>query len=386
MVSRLDQAFELIPGLSLRNRVAMAPMTTWAANPDATISDDEERYYRARSRDVGLVITGCSHVTANGIGFTDEFASFDNRFLPSLRRLAMAAKSGGAPAILQIFHAGNKAIPSLTTDGEIVAASAIAVEASAFVTGSVAPRALAHQEILAIVTAFGEVTRRAIEAGFDGVELHGAHGFLMQNFLSPRFNTREDEWGGSLDTRMRFPLAVVTEVRRVIDDQADRPFALGYRLSPEEPGEGGLRITESFALVDRLPDAGVDYVHVSLGNILGDRPIGAEGGPLLIEHIVERVAGRVPVIAAGRIRTPAQADRALALGLSAVAVGQGLVMAPDWMDHALGRRRDPVATVLDTTRAEELAIPAKLRTIIEATPGWFDVSTPKSVTPERLVS
>jgi 2,4-dienoyl-CoA reductase-like NADH-dependent reductase (Old Yellow Enzyme family) len=89
----------LAPGLVLKNRVVMAPMTTWASNDDGTVSDQEEAYYRRRAQDVGLVITGCTHVQANGVGFTGEFAAYDDSFIPSLRKLALAAKSGGVPAI-----------------------------------------------------------------------------------------------------------------------------------------------------------------------------------------------------------------------------------------------------------------------------------------------
>jgi 2,4-dienoyl-CoA reductase-like NADH-dependent reductase (Old Yellow Enzyme family) len=106
----------LLPGLVVRNRIVMAPMTTWAGNHDGTVSDEEEAYYRRRAQDVGLVITGCTHVQENGVGFTGEFAAHDDRYIPSLRKLARAAKSGGAPAILQIFHAGVKTLPALVTD------------------------------------------------------------------------------------------------------------------------------------------------------------------------------------------------------------------------------------------------------------------------------
>ncbi|HAZ3452422.1 TPA: NADH:flavin oxidoreductase, partial [Klebsiella variicola] len=162
----------------------------------------------------------------NGVGFTNEFAAYDDRFIPSLRKLADAAKSGGALAILQLFHAGNKAVPELIPDGELVSASALAAPAGPFNRGEQASRALGHDEISGVIHDFGEATRRAIEAGFDGVELHGAHGFLIQNFFSPWFNQRTDEWGGSLANRMRFPLEVVREVRRVIETHARKPFLL----------------------------------------------------------------------------------------------------------------------------------------------------------------
>lgn len=248
--SQLFQSFPLTADITLRNRVIMAPMTTWSANHDGTVSEEELAYMRQRVNGVGLVITGCTHVQENGIGFTKEFAAFDDRFIQSLAKLAQAAKSGGAPAILQIFHAGNKAIPDLIPDADVVSASTLKTPTASFVDSQMMSRALSHAEILDMVHAFGETTRRAIEAGFDGIELHGAHGFLIQNFFSPLFNQRTDEWGGSLEKRMSFPLAVVKEVKRVIQQYAQKPFALGYRMSVEEYDENGLRIQDSLQLID----------------------------------------------------------------------------------------------------------------------------------------
>lgn len=359
----------LTSGFTLRNRVVMAPMTTWAGNPDGTVADEEIAWMRRRAGGVGLMLTGCTHVQANGIGFTDEFAAFDDRFLPGLTRLATAAKSGGAVAVLQIFHAGNKALPSLTPGGEVVSASAVPTEATPFAP-SVTPRALGHEDILETIKAFGEATRRAIHAGFDGIELHGAHGFLIQNFLSPRFNQRTDQWGGSLENRMRFPLAVVAEVSRVAAT-AGRPFLIGYRISPEEPDVGGLRIPDVLALTDRLVDAGVTYIHASLSDVLNAKPLDGVGDKTVAAHFVSQVAGRVSVIAAGMIRTPDQAEQALATGLSLVAVGQGLVMNPDWVELARDGKSAAITTTLDIADAPALAIPAKLSKVIGAMTGWF---------------
>ena len=359
----------LTDAVTLRNRVVMAPMTTWSGNPDGTVSDDEIAWYARRVKGAGMVLTGCAHVRAEGVGFTDEFAAFDDRFLPSLTRLATVAKSGGAAAVLQIFHAGNKAPPALTPGGEVVSASAVPTDAAPFAP-PVTPRALSHAEILEVIAAFGHATRRAVAAGFDGVELHGAHGFLIQNFLSPRFNRRADAWGGSLENRMRFARAIVAEVKRVAA-AAGRPFLIGYRVSPEEPGAGGLRVADALALTDRLIGDGVDYVHVSLDDALAATPLDGAGGETIAALFVERAAGRVPVIAAGKIRTPDQAERALATGLSLVAIGQGLVMNPDWVERARDGAAAEIVTALDLADAPALAIPAKLGAVIGAMTGWF---------------
>lgn len=368
----LFEQFAFPNGTTLANRVVMAPMTTWAANDDATVSEDEIAYYRARANGVGMVLTGCTHVTTNGIGFTGEFASYDDRFIPSLSRLAEAAKSGGAPAVLQIFHAGNKGLPDLIPGGEIVSASAVKAPPGPFNSGDVLPRALETEEIMEIVSAFGQVTRRAIEAGFDGVELHGAHGFLIQNFFSPLYNQRSGEWGGTIENRMRFPSAVVREVRRVINETAARPFLLGYRLSPEEPELGGLRIDDTYALIDRLVELGVDYIHASLSSVLDATPVEDLGGRTIAELLVGKVAGRVPLIAAGSVRTPEQAQRAINLGLSLVAVGQGLVMNPDWLELAK-TRPEMIELELNPSQIGGTALPPKLWEVIEATWGWFAI-------------
>lgn len=368
----LFQPFAFDNGLTLRNRVVMAPMTTWSANPDGSISDAELDYYRRRAQGVGMVITGCTHVAENGIGFTDEFAAHDDRFIPSLRRLAEAAKSGGAPAILQIFHAGNKAVVDAVPDGELVSASAVNALAGPFNRGDVTPRALSHDEVLQMVQAFGEATRRAIEAGFDGVELHGAHGFLLQNFFSPRYNQRDDEWGGSPENRMSFALAVVREAKRVIAAHADRPFLLGYRISPEEREDGGYRVPDICALVDGLIAEGVDYLHASLNDVLGARPLGTDTR-LTVEQVIAHVGKRVPMLAAGSLRTPEQAQTALDLGLSLAVVGKGLVMNPDWVGLSQAGCDAQIRQELALDERDALSIPDGLWRAVDAAPGWIPV-------------
>ncbi|MGV5306967.1 NADH-dependent flavin oxidoreductase [Pseudomonas aeruginosa] len=368
----LFQPFAFDNGLTLRNRVVMAPMTTWSANADGSISDAELDYYRHRAQGVGMVITGCTHVTENGIGFAEEFAAYDDRFIPSLRRLVEAAKSGGAPAVLQIFHAGNKAVVEAVPGGELVSASAVNALGGPFNRGDVTPRALSHDEILAMVHAFGEATRRAIEAGFDGVELHGAHSFLLQNFFSPRYNQRDDEWGGSQDNRMRFALAVVREARRVIAAHAKRPFLLGYRISPEEREDGGYRVPDICALVDGLIAEGIDYLHASLNDVLGARPLGTDTR-LTVEQVIAHVDKRVPVLAAGMLRTPEQAQAALDLGLSLAVVGKGLVMNPDWVGLAQAGCGAQIRQELDLDERAALSIPYGLWRAVEAAPGWIPV-------------
>ncbi len=350
----LFESFTFKNGITLKNKVVMAPMTTWSSNDDYTVSDDELNYYRKRVNGVGLVITGCTRVTPNGIGFTNEFAAYDDKFIPSLRKLAEAAKSGGASAILQIFHAGNKGVADLIPNGDVVSASSVVTEPALFHQDKVVPRELSHEEILDIIHAFGETTRRAIEAGFDSVELHGAHAFLMQNFFSPLFNRREDQWGGSLENRMRFPLAIVQELKNVIKKNTTKPFILGYRISPEESQKGGLRINDTYELIERLIEEDVDYVHVSLANALSSTPV--EDEKTYLELIVEHVTGRVPLLAAGSIETPDDVAKALQKGLSLAPIGHALIINPDWVEKVKAGDQAGIDTVLKASKVSELEI------------------------------
>ena len=369
----LFSPFMLTEKIKLRNRIVMAPMTTWSANPDGTISEQELEFYKRRSQNVGLVITGCTYVTPSGIGFTHEFAAYDDRFINSLEKLAAAAKSGGAPAILQIFHAGNKAIPELVPNNDVISASASNVKSGDFMKRVVQSREMTENEIQETIRAFGDVTKRAIKAGFDGIELHGAHGFLLQNFFSPLFNQRNDRWGGDLEGRMRFPLAVLQEVKNVVYEYATKPFAIGYRISPEESVTGGLRLEDTYKLLDRLISSGISYIHTSLVSINDSYPVESPNGPRTIELILNHIAGRVPVIAAGKIRTPSQAQEAISAGLPLVAIGKGLVINPEWVTLAESGRGHEIQTTLNPQLVPELTIPDKLWDQIQASKGtgWF---------------
>ncbi len=178
--SSLFSPFMLTDKIKLRNRIVMAPMTTWSANPDGTISQQELEFYKRRSQNVGLVITGCTYVTPSGIGFTNEFAAYDDRFMKSLEELATAAKSGGAPAILQIFHAGNKAIPELVPNNDVISASASNIKSGDFMKKEVQSREMTENEILETIRAFGDVTKRLLKQALMALSFMAHMGFCFR--------------------------------------------------------------------------------------------------------------------------------------------------------------------------------------------------------------
>ncbi|MFD0050012.1 NADH-dependent flavin oxidoreductase [Actinomycetes bacterium NPDC127524] len=363
----LFESIELPSGVTLKNRIVMAPMTNFSSNPDGTVTDDEVKYYVRRSNGAGMVITACTYVTASGKGFHGEFAAHTDEMIPSLNRLASAIKEKGAKAVLQIFHAGRLAIPELVPGGEIVGASNIPAEGDS----KPVPRSLNEEEIQSIIKDFGETTRRAIEAGFDGVEIHGANGYLVQQFFSPHSNTREDKWGGSLEKRLAFPLAVVEEVQKTVKEHADKPFLVGYRFSPEEPETPGITMSETLYLVDALADKNLDYLHVSLMDFWSAARRGTEDTRPRIEMINEHAAGKVPVIGVGSIYTADDAAKAMETGVPMIALGRELIIDPDWVEKVEQGREDDIVTKIDKNAQDELVIPDPLWNAIVNTPGWF---------------
>lgn len=354
-------------GFELKNRIVMAPMTNFSANEDGTVSETELSYYSRRSGGVGLVITACVYVSPNGKGFHGEFASDSDDMIPSLQRLAATIKEKGAKAVLQIFHGGRECPINLVPNGDVVSASAVASEQNAGVT----PRALLDEEIESIIRDFGETTRRAIEAGFDGVEIHGANGYLVQQFFSPHSNVREDRWGGNIENRLRFPLAVVDEVKRVVAAYAKKPFLVGYRFSPEEATTPGITMSDTFRLLDELTNKDLDYLHVSLMDFWSLPKRGAEETKTRMQWITDRVGHLIPIIGVGSIHTPEDAVKAIDIGIPLVAIGREIIVEPDWVEKVQEGRESEIKTTLSKDDQDRLVVPTPLWQAIVHTPGWF---------------
>ncbi|UOY93327.1 NADH-dependent flavin oxidoreductase [Ectobacillus sp. JY-23] len=364
----LFEEFTFANGVQLKNRVVMAPMTNFSANLDGTVSSEELSYYARRSTGVGMVITACTYVTPNGKGFPGEFAGDSDEMIESLRQLATTIQKKGAKAILQIFHGGRMCPPDLV-DKDVVSASAVAAPGS-----DVLPRALETVEIEAIIREFGETTRRAIEAGFDGVEIHGANGYLIHQFFSPHSNRREDKWGGNVQKRLTFPLAVVDAVKEAVKMYAKQPFLVGYRFSPEEAETPGITMADTLELVDALSEKDLDYLHISLMEFWSKPRRGVNDTRSRLEIIQERIGHKVPVIGVGSIYTADDAMKAMESGVPLIAIGRELIIDPDWVEKVQQGREDEIETKLDLRAQERLVIPTPLWQAIVNRPGWFPVA------------
>ena len=317
--------------LELRNRVVMAPMESNLAAPDGSVSDEMLAYYAARAAGgVGMVIVEYACVDRPlGLGGAPQLAIDDDALIDSHRRLTSAIAAEGALSCLQLFHAGRQTLRRFTDGQAPVAASPIACRMY-----REEPREITVPEIEALVVKFEQAAARAAAAGYDAVEIHGAHGYLIGGFLSGAANRRTDAYGGSLENRLRFPLAVVSATRR---GAGDRPVI--FRLSAEEFVEGGTTLDEAVAMAPQLVAAGADALHVSTGT--GERldrnvdPVSApQGWRIPLARRVREVAG-VPVLTVGVIRRPEVAEAAIADGSADfVALGRALLADPQWADKA----------------------------------------------------
>lgn len=321
-----------IQRLTLKNRIVMAPMATHMAE-DGRVLEKHIRHYAARAEGgVGLIMVEHAYVESGGRAGETQLGIHDDGCLPGLRRLANVIRAAGAASGIQITHAGARTTTA-AAGGQPVAPSAVADPKS-----GETPRQLSEGEIKAIVAAFAQAARRAAEAGFDVIELHSAHGYLLNQFLSPLTNFRTDRYGGDLDARLTFAREVIAAVREAVGH--DFPFFC--RLAADDLTPGGLTPADGAQAAQLLARAGIDVIDISGGYGGTGRDRFTEQGFFVpLAETVRRAAG-IPVIGVGNIRDADYADRVIREGrIDLVAVGRALLADPLWAEKAatrLGKR------------------------------------------------
>lgn len=320
-MDRLHTPFA-IKKLELRNRIVMPPMCQYSvAAKDGKPNDWHFVHYASRAvGGAGLIIMEMTDVEPDGRISDYDLGLWSDDHVPAFARIISAVQGHGAKIGIQIAHAGLKA-----QDAEVPVAP------SAFSVGTRIPRALTTEETKAMVGKFRDAARRAIEAGVDTIELHGAHGYLIHQFHSPTFNRREDEYGRDLSL---FGTEIIREVKRVMPP--DMPLLL--RMSAIEYIDGGYDLEHSLAIARKYRDAGVDMFHVSSG---GEGPAGQRkpgnypGYQVPFARAFRQELG-VPVIAVGMLDNPALADSVVANGdADLVGVARGMLRDPYWAIHAV---------------------------------------------------
>lgn len=345
----LFQTYTLNNGVTIKNRLVVAPMTHSGSQTDGLISDQERTFLSNRAGDMGMFITAATLVQKDGKAFHGQPEATGEHCLDSLKETAQILQQQGAKAILQIHHGGSKAIDELLDGLDKISASASEAEHAREATAA---------EVEALIASYAQAADLALRAGFDGVEIHGANAYLIQQFYSAQSNRRNDQWGGSLENRMRFPLAVVDAVAAVREKHQRNDFIIGYRFSPEEPGDDGLTMTETGALIDALVQKPLQYLHVSLWEF--DKKIrrGGDTAQTRMQFIHERINGKLPLIGVGNLFTADQILAAYETGWAEfIALGKTVMINPHIATQIREGREDEIETQLDPTRADHYGLP-----------------------------
>ena len=334
-----------IRGVEIPNRIVLPSMTTRLATAEGAVTSELIRYYTTRAEGgAGLVTVEMCSPAAAGRHRKHELGILHDRFLPGLQELTSRIKAAGARAAIQIGHAGGHTREDVTGEPP-VAPSALPHQVQEVDVRTVVPRELTVDGIRGVVAAFAEAAERPKRARFDVVEIHGAHGYLIAQFLSPLDNHRTDEYGGSLRHRARVALEVLAACRQRLGD-----FPLIFRFSADEYAPGGLTVEEACELAPWLVEAGADAVHVT-GGCYRSLPSGALMIPPMgypeatFLHLARAIKARVkvPVIAVGRLHDPLLVERLLTAGeADMVALGRQLIADPEWPRKVRAGRLDEI--------------------------------------------
>jgi NADPH2 dehydrogenase len=309
-----------VKGITLRNRIVMPPMQSGRASFQGEVTDRLINFYVRRSSALGLPIVEHCYVSALGKIGPKQLGIFSDSLIPGFEKLAAGIHSVGAPAVVQISHAG--AVATKKVIGETPVGPSTRDKT----------RMLEKEEILQLVDDYTDATDRAVKAGFDGVELHGAHGYLLCQFFTPLLNKRDDEFGGSLENRMRFPLMVTAKVRR----RLGKDRLLLYRVGADDLAPMGTHVEDAVAFALKLQEAGVDILDVS-GGMCNSMPrqLAQVKGYFIPQAEAVKKAVKVPVIGVGGITEPAFADQLVVEGkVDLVAVGRALLHDNEWAQKA----------------------------------------------------
>jgi len=327
--------------LTLRNRIVMPGMDTNFGDEQGNIGEDTYRYYERRARGgAGLIIVEGAYFDKRGAGTQNMLALDSRKRIPQFTRLTEMIKRHGARTLLQVYHAGAQAT-SFMAGMKPVGPSAVPFQMS-----GETPRRLGKLEIRAIVWGYARACNRAMHAGFDGVEIHAGHGYLMNQFFSPRTNKRRDEYGGGFDDRIRLHMEVLNAVR----SNCRSDFIIAFRLNGRDYIDGGIEIEETCRLAQILEQGGLDLLNVTGG--VFDSP----GFPVVpymnyprgvfadaAGRIRQSLSGRTPVCVVGRINTPESAEKILNEGKAdLIALGRALIADPDFPGKVAEGRADQI--------------------------------------------
>ena len=370
--SQLFEKITLNNGTVVPNHLAIAPLTLFSSNPDGTINDEEREYLKLRATNIGLYILGAQVVSKEGITAINFPGTFCDKDLPSIKERADIVKAQGALAINQIHHGGALALKQYSGMTPVVPSKDIAVEEAKKRGADTDMHELTDNEINEIIEKFANATELSIKAGYDGVEIHGANNFLIQQFYSPHTNKRKDNWGGSDEKRMNFALKIVDAVCKIREKHNCPKFIIGYRLSPEEPYEDGITMTETLKLIKALVQKPIQYIHISQKDYFKKTRRGEGIGIERLKLIHDITKDKVALIGVGGLKSEKNIYDAFKTGFSEfIAVGVASMLNPDFAILLKEGKGDKINLELDPQHPELYKMPKHLWEMCLEGQDWF---------------
>ena len=327
-----------IGAMTVKNRLAVPPMLTEFAAEDGSLTERYIRYYEEKAKGgFGLIITEDNVVEPRGAGFKRIAGLWSDELVQAHRELTRRVRQHGAKIAVQVYHAGRE------TDSGITGMRPVAPSAIQDPTKPETPHELTIAEIQELVETFAQAIRRCKEAGYDAIELHGAHGYLINQFVSPFSNKRTDAYGGNLMNRLRFPLEIIRRAKELVGGD----FPMIYRISADEFVEGGLTIEDTKIIAQILEEAGIACLHVSAGvyksGYLPSAPSAERTGVFFPFAKAIKEVVSIPVIAVNKITTPFIAESVLKQGIAdLVAIGRGSMADPEFPKKTQEGRVDEI--------------------------------------------
>lgn len=302
-------------GLVMKNKFMLAPLTNTQSHEDGQLSDDEYEWLTMRAKgQFGLVMTCASHIQSSGKGFPGQLGIFSDKHIDGHKRLSQKIKSYGSLAVVQLHHAG------MRSPAELIQQTPVCPSANE----KHGARALSLDEVHQLKEDFIAAAQRAQKSGYDGVEVHGAHGYILTQFISSTINNRTDQYGGSLENRARILFEIIDGIRETCGEK----FLLGVRLSPEK---FGLKLFEIRQICERLIDEDkIDFLDISLWDIYKSPEEEEHQNQSLLSYFTEMNSKNVRLTVAGKIRNGEDVKHALDSGIDFVTIGRSAILHHDF--------------------------------------------------------
>ena len=319
-------------GLISRNRAVLSVMTNKQSLPDGTISQQEIAWLTHRARGgFGIITTAAAHVSKHGQGWEGELGVFDDKHINQLKVLTKSIHKYDSLVFAQVFHGGMRS-PQSITGLQPISASIVPSE----VSDTNFSYQASESDINKIIHEFTHAAIRCYESGFDGIEIHGAHGYLISQFLATEINQRADVWGGGINNRSK----LLIDICRSIQKNVPNSFVVGVRISPEIP-ELGIALNDSINLVSILKDEGLDFIHISCWDAFSRSKAYPNNRKTLTEWFTENINGLPPIISTGSVWSTSDAQNLMNQGADLIGVGRVAIAHPNWANNLSDNNYSP---------------------------------------------